>query len=365
MDVKVITRHAPSNYGSLLQSIATMKIFERLGHKCEIIDYRRDDERGLKAVLTTLNGKEGWNGGLVKRLAYILSRYPEERLAEIKFNNMRRHYLKMTGLCRNMDDLSRLSADVFVTGSDQVWGPTLNGHYDEAYFLSFVKNTRRVAYAASFGRTLFTDEIACEYKRFLSQYDAIAVREDAAVKTLQDWGLNCVGQVLDPTLLLTGEEWEAFIKRRRIKGDYALVYQLHNNPEMNVLAERLARHHGLPLYRVSPTLHQIKRGGKFVYLPQVEDFLSCIRYCKLMVTDSFHGTAFAINFNRQFVEVLPNNSTGSRNQSILRLTDLQSRIASNLGDYFLSDDKIDYKHVNEILHSERGKSMEIIKRILS
>ena len=364
MNIKIITRHSPSNYGSLLQSIAAVKIMERLGHECEIIDYKRDDERGLKFILTSLRGKASWNGGIAKKIAYVLARYPEEKLAEMKFDTMRSRYLKLTHPCHDINDLEKLTADVFVTGSDQVWGPTLNGHYDEAYFLSFVKDKPKVAWAASFGRTDFTDETVSEYKRFLSCYDAIAVREDIAVKTLYEWGINCAGQVLDPTLMLTGEEWAKFIKRRRIEGDYALVYQIHNNPEMDVYAERLARHYGLPLYRVSPTLHQMRRGGKFVFLPQLSDFLSCLRFCKILITDSFHGTAFAINFNRQFVEVLPNNSTGSRNQSILRLTGLQGRIALNHDDFSFLDDKIDYKHVNEILHDERIKSMEIIKEIL-
>lgn len=134
MDIKVITRHAPSNYGSLLQSIATITILEHLGHTCEIIDYIRDDEHGLKAVTTSLNGKQGWNGNPLKKLAYIALRYPEEKKAELKFSRMRKKYLKLTGRCRTHEDLRLLDADVFMTGSDQVWGPTLNGRYDEAYF---------------------------------------------------------------------------------------------------------------------------------------------------------------------------------------------------------------------------------------
>ena len=147
MDIKVITRHAPSNYGSLLQSIATITTLERLGHKCEIIDYIRDDEHGLSAVKTNLNNKQRWSGNSLKKLAYIVLRYPEEKKAELNFREMRRKYLKLTQLCRTHDDLKRLDADIFMTGSDQVWGPTLNGHYDEAYFLSFVKDKRKIAYA--------------------------------------------------------------------------------------------------------------------------------------------------------------------------------------------------------------------------
>lgn len=152
MDVKVITRHSPSNYGSLLQSIATVHVIERLGHQCEIIDYQRKDERGLKGVLTQLNCKGGY-GNLLKKLAYIAIRYPIEKYAQVKFDRMRKCYLKMTKRCSSHKDLAKLSADAFMTGSDQVWGPMMNGYYDSAYFLQFAQdNVRKLAYAASFGK---------------------------------------------------------------------------------------------------------------------------------------------------------------------------------------------------------------------
>lgn len=364
MDIKVITRHAPSNYGSLLQSIATQTVLERLGHRCEIIDYVRDDEYGLKAVITDMNNKRNRFGGAVKRMIYVMMRYPEEKCAEVKFDVMRQHYLKLTRRCSMYEDLARLDADLFMTGSDQVWGPTLNGHYDGAYFLSFVKNKPKVAYAASFGRTEFTPQTIEEYKHLLSRYDSIAVREDSAVNLLKQMGIKCAGQVLDPTLLLTGDEWARYISHN-VNGRYVLVYQLHNNPVLSDYAVRFAHYVGLPLYRVSPTFHQFWRGGKFVYLPDLGDFLSYIKNSTYMVTDSFHGTAFALNFNRQFIEILPNNKTGSRNQSILQLTDLQNRIVTDYGDLSIAERKIDYARVNAILAEERRKSMEIMKELCS
>lgn len=364
MDIKVITRHAPSNYGSLLQSIATVTILERLGHTCEIIDYIRDDEHGLKAVTTVLDGKQGWNGNLLKKLAYIALRYPEEKRAEMKFSRMRKKYLKLTGRCRTHEELKQLDADVFMTGSDQVWGPTLNGRYDEAYFLSFVKDKPKTAYAASFGRTDFTPQVLSEYKKLLSAYSGIAVRENSAVDLLAQMNIPCAGQVLDPTLLLTGEEWGKWIEKD-VQGKYVLVYQLHNNPALSDYAVRFARHVGLPLYRVSPTFHQCRRGGKFVYLPDLSEFLSYIKHSTYFITDSFHGTAFALNFNRQFIEILPNNKTGSRNQSILQLTGLQDRIVTDYDNLSISNRKIDYESVNAVLRCEREKSMSIMHDLCS
>lgn len=363
MDIKVITRHAPSNYGSLLQSIATQRIIESIGHDCSIVDYIRDDERGLKSVITALDRKTEWSGNILKKLLYIALRYPEERYAEHKFTRMRKNCLKLTDRCSTHKDLERLSADIFVTGSDQVWGPTNNGRYDEAYFLKFVQKGQRVAYAASFGRTNFDDTTISEYIQMLSGYNQIAVREDTAVKMLETMNIGCRGQVLDPTLLLTDKEWSDMAEEKSINRDYVLVYQIHNNPQLDDYAIRFARHVGLPLYRMSATLHQIKRGGKFIYLPDWRKFLSLIQHCRYFITDSFHGTAFALNFNRQFIEILPNNSTGTRNQSILQLTGLQDRIVTNYNTFSIADTNIDYEVVNHILSTERQKSISILKQL--
>lgn len=217
MNIKVITRHGPSNYGSLLQSIATVKKIEEFGHQCEIIDYQRVDERGLNGVLTQLKAKDGF-GNPLKKLAYIAIRYPIEKFAQVRFDKMRKKYVKMTSRCSSHVDLKKISADAFITGSDQVWGPMMNGVYDSAYFLQFVgKDSRKLAYAASFGKTKFDESTVVAYKKMLSEYDKIAVREKSAVSLLEEWGLdNCLGQVLDPTLLLDSKSWKDLLVSRMI-----------------------------------------------------------------------------------------------------------------------------------------------------
>lgn len=370
MNVKVITRHSPSNYGSLLQSIATVKTIEGLGHDCSIIDYQRPDERGLKGVLTLVNCKAGF-GNPLKKLAYIAIRYPIEKFALVRFDRMRKKYLKMTSRCSSHVDLKKISADAFITGSDQVWGPMMNGVYDSAYFLQFVgKDSRKLAYAASFGKTKFDESTVVAYKKMLSEYDKIAVREKSAVSLLEEWGLNnCLGQVLDPTLLLDMSQWtnllikkNDFDKYKDLK--YILVYQIHNDPKLSGYAKRLAKHTGMELLRVNPMLHQALRGGKFICSPDLSEFLSLVANASCIVTDSFHGTCFSINFGKQFIEILPNNATGTRNQSILELTGLSDRILCDFNDYSLVDKVIDYSKVNELLEVERRKSLEVIRSMI-
>lgn len=363
MNVKVITRHAPSNYGSLLQSIATIKAIEGFGGHAEIIDYRRKDERGVRKVWTEARRK---SGNLLKQCLYTTIRYPIERLAEKRFDRMRVKYLNTTEICSTHIDLEKLKADVFMTGSDQVWGPMVNGTFDAAYFLSFVHTGKKVSYAASFGKTGFEQAIVYEYKKMLSLYDKVAVRENSAVTLLKSWGLdNCIGQVLDPTLLLTGDEWRKFFNfEKSTRRPYVLVYQLHNDPKLSAYAKDLASEMGMELVRVNPFFHQAYRGGHFVCCPDVSDFLSLIDGSSMMVTDSFHGTCFAINLNKQFVEVLPNNATGTRNQSILELTGLSCRIVTEFADFSMVHKNIDYNSVNDILAKERIRSKAIMKELL-
>lgn len=363
MDVKVITRHGPSNYGSLLQTIATQRVIESMGHRCEIIDYQRDDERGLRSIMTQLSKKPGWNDNPLKKAIYVAMRWPMEALAQRKFDAMRRRHIVMTPRIATADGLKGLDADVFMTGSDQVWGPVAAERYDGAYFLDFVDGRRKVSYAGSFGRTVFDDDTLARYRDMLSRYDAIAVRENAAVDTLRGMGIEAAGQVLDPTLLLDAHEWGRMIGRDE-PGRYVLVYQLHNNPALDRYAVRVAERLGLPLYRVSASLHQARRGGRFKFLPDLGGFLSYIKNAECMVTDSFHGTAFAINFNTPFIEILPGNGTSSRNQSILQLTGLQNRIVTDMEDFSILDRQIDFRPVNEIIAREREKSLAMMRQLI-
>lgn len=369
MNVKVITRHGPSNYGSLLQSIATLRIVEQLGHECTIIDYQRKDERGLNMVLTQLSQKSGFTNPL-KKIAYVAARYPIEKLAQSRFDCMRHKYLNLTPRCSNHQDLEQLDADIFLTGSDQVWGPTMCGIYDTAYFLQFIpKKAKRFAFAASFGKTMFDEQTEDAYKQMLSTYNGIAVRESSAVKLMEKWGLNnCFGQVLDPTLLLDTTEWARLMISDDIQNKYEgkkyiLVYQIHNDPKLSQYANELAAKIGLTLIRVNPFMHQRFRGGRFINCPDASEFLSLFKNATYIVTDSFHGTCFSINFNKQFIEILPNNATGTRNMSILTLTGLSGRIVTDFHDFGIINDMIDYTLVNDILKKERMRSINILRSL--
>ena len=365
MRIAVITRHAIANYGSLLQAMATQHVIESMGHTCEIIDYVRDDESYSQHEKTILKRKSEWNDNPIKRGLYLCIRQPESILAGRKFEKAQNKYLKLTPRYANKEELlSKVPvADVYMTGSDQVWGSVGDGSCDSAYCLSFTKDgDKRIAYAASFGHTDMTSELEDYYKKWLSRYAHIAVREDSAVSIVKNLGMDAY-QVIDPTLLLDSDFWKMFevpIKQKK----YVLVYQLHNDKRLGEYALKVANAMRLPLMRISTSFHQITREGKLVWCPEIGEFLSYIRNAECMITDSFHGTAFAINFNTPFVEVLPNNNTGTRNMSILKLTGLSNRILQDETNIGLAREKIEFNNANNILKEKRIESMRILKRMI-
>ena len=362
MKVAVITRHAITNYGSLLQAYSTQKVIESLGHSCEIIDYIRRDESYREHEKTLLKRKPNWYSNPLKRIIYLGLRQPESIAAGKKFEKERTELLNLTKLYESPEEIKQNPpvADVYVTGSDQVWGPIENGEYDDSYCLSFVDG-KKISYAASFGRVEMNQNLEAYFKKWLREYTYISVREDSAVSLLNKIGLYSK-QVLDPTLLLDSSFWDKLLTPIKQK-KYVLVYQLHNDKKIGEYAKKVAKEKGLPLVRISTSLHQIVRPGKFVWCPSIGEFLSYIKNAECMITDSFHGTAFAINFNTQFVEVLPNNNTGTRNMSILKITGLSNRIAVDY-DIKISQEKIDFTNANNVLAKEREKSIKCLEEML-
>jgi len=369
MKVAVITRHAVLNYGSFLQTYATQKIIEQLGYECEIIDYIRKDEHYSVIEKTLLRPKPQWNKSWVRKAVYLALRQPESFIAGKKFEEHRIKYLNLSKRYSSAQELKQdlPQTNCFMVGSDQVWGPVGAGVLDDCYFLSFVdKGGYKFSYASSFGRIDYSIDEENHMGDLLKRFNLRLVREDSAIDRLKKMGLEAE-QVLDPTLLLDRDSWLSKAHEQNInkgKSGYILVYQLHKDSRLGQYAKELAKQKGKKLFRVSPTLHHITRPGRFVYCLDPFKFISVLSNAGYLITDSFHGTAFAINLNIPFVEILPNDGTGTRNMSILRMTGLTDRVLSDYNDYALADKKIDFEGVNIKLQKERSKSLQLLKEML-
>ena len=365
MKIDIITRHSVPNYGSLLQSYATQKAIEELGHESEIINYTRYDER-YENLATTKKKKKKWNNNFILRLIYKMIQTPNYKKMYKKFEQYRNGFLKETeNEYGSLEELKKNPpiADVYCSGSDQIWGKIGKSEYDKAYFLEFVENKKCIAYASSFGKTDLNENLNKNLNNLLRKYNKILVRENTAKDLLLAKNINNVEQVLDPTLLLDRKQWDKIADKasKKVNYDYVLVYQLHYNKEFEKYAKEMAKRKKIKLIRISPAIHQITRPGKFIYLPTQYEFVNYFKNAKYILTDSFHATVLAIIFNKKFIDILPSNKTGTRIESILQLFEINNRILKQYDNYKIIDEIIDYEKVNNIILEERLKSLDLLK----
>ena len=366
--IAIITRHAVANYGSILQSFATQSILDKLGYDSKIIDYIREDEKGGKIVKVKLQGNSvgKMNKNFLNKIIYVISQFPNYEYSYRKFKKFRKRLLNQTKEYSTIEELKNNcpKADIYMTGSDQVWGEIGGDCYDPVYFLDFVPDKSKcISYSASFGKEKISDKLLKNLPTLLNKYSDIMVREQSAVEIINKNTSKKSELVLDPTLLLNREQWESKAQGKLKYEKYILIYQLHKNKKFDDYAKEVAKKMGLPLLRIGPSINSITRSGKFIYMPTPENFLKYLKNATLLLTDSFHGTVFSLIFNKQFIEILP-GETSTRVINILKLTNLTDRILQDYNDFSLINTKINFEDANKILEKERNKSIIKLKDTL-
>lgn len=360
----VITMHRIYNYGSVLQTYATQKVLEDTGVSCEIIDYISPYRAKLPLFLEyppRLEGKK------LKKILYYAAKIPSFILKDITFGGFIKKHIKLSSKQYIInDDLLKNPprADIYVTGSDQVWNSKYNHGVDGSYFLNFAeKEAKKIAFVASFGRESLSKKEQDQVMPMLREYSSISVREDSAVQILEKMGLDSVC-LIDPTLQVDKEDWLRLAANRKVKGKYLLLFLLYNEDNgATEYAVKVAKEKNLKLVKLSWELKKPKNVDVLFTHRSPEVFLSLFANADCIVTNSFHGVAFSINLNRQFVFV-PRSEFNGRIESLLRLTGLISRKITDIHDLEIASEVIDYSEVNEILRNERERAKEYLQSVI-
>lgn len=350
--IAVITLHFVRNYGSVLQTYATQYIFEKLGYDVEIIDYTRPNAR------SEATGKKGSN--ILKRAVYTGWKAVENYFRNRVCVDFLEKYVHLTRKYENNQELTAdpPKADIYITGSDQTWNSEYNGGVLPEYYLDFApEGCKRIGCSVSIGMDSFPDEEKNQVKAYVEKYNAISVRERQAKYILENLGYPYVEHVIDPTLALNWDDWKPLIAKNRIKTKYILIYKLNKNPALEAYARMLAEKTGCKIVRATYWLSNLFHGGKCVFCPEVGEFLSLIDNAEYVLTDSFHCTAFSLNFHKKFFVFYPGKYS-SRLQSILELTGTEHRVIKETSD---CPNEIDFFHVDEVFLRERTRIAEFIK----
>lgn len=363
MRVGVLTFHNAHNYGASLQALALQRVLKDL--KCEpvlihyhpaVIDdlYQPIHEKGVKRVL--------------KKTKMRLRKRPRARLKKYKrYQTFIKKNFNLLGNYVNADELkeNELGLHAYITGSDQVWNPTHTGGYDKAFTLEFVKKAKKISYAPSVGTAKVEEIYREDYKRSLSTFDSISVREESVKADIEELSGLPVSVVLDPTLLLDRKAYEVYKKPTPFKEKYILVYMMEKNKKMIALVNKISKTTGYPvIQRKLPGVFVNECGSFYTHDPG--EFLGDIAGAEFVITNSFHGTVFSILYEKPFLSML-HSGTGARTVDLLTSLSLESHIIYD-PDEFRELERMrikDVEKVKEKIAELRKESIEFLKKSLS
>lgn len=363
MKIGILTQPLYSNYGGLLQAWALQKTLIGMGHEAIIINrvqgksniplWRRI-ARKIKHILLVYLGKRKNYIPVTEDLRiysekYILpfkkKRYLGTISPELKSNDELRKYIEKEVF------------DAYVVGSDQVWRPMYSPHI-MTYFLDFLIDNRKVkkiAYAASFGVDYWEfskHETECA-QALAPLFDVITVRESSGIPLVETY-LNChASQVLDPTMLCCKEDYVELIKKTTCQLKKSprgiFCYVLDKSPIIEEAIENCIETTGmLPFFCNSEKpITQLESDDDKTkcIVPPIEQWLNSFQKAELVITDSFHGTVFAIIFNKPFWVIINKERGAARFYSLLNQFGLEDRIIRNNENVDWRDD-IDWTGVN-------------------
>lgn len=310
--IKTITCHNVYNYGATLQAYALQTYLQSLGNEVEIIDYAPRYHSWScwnipeNSTVYKLASKNMFIHFLYACHRWIKHKRETNLIREKKFDEFDKKYLRLTTKHYiNYEQLKQdpPKADIYIAGSDQIWNPVGGTGLDPVFYLNFGEaGIHRISYAASFGVSILNEHQKDIIKNYLSSMDNISVRESTGLNILKSLNINSGMQVLDPVFLLDKATWLQFIggTKKVVEGNYVLIYDFfQDDPNIQKLAFELKIMTGFNIVSVN-------NSGKLPYADvNISDaspleFLSLINNANVVISNSFHATAFSIILNKEF-----------------------------------------------------------------
>ncbi len=363
MKVGILTFPNSTSYGAALQMYALYRAVNKLGHEVEIINYHNEY---MKAERHISHGKSTKPIALLKKHTSRMlhnNLYSKFRKFEKKniFLYPDHALIKKAGLA---DIGKRYNA--VICGSDQVWNPDITDS-DLSYFLDFCGDeTKRISYAPSFGVESLSDGLFESATKELNQFSAISVREKSGQALVKQMIGIDVPIVVDPTMLISQEEWEELEeKNSKKRGDYILYYTVKGSKHLFDKCREFAKKTGLKMIVIGGNfVKKIKNRDPFVEFAidiSPSEWLSLVHHARYVVTNSFHGTAFSIIFRKDFYLEL-SAITNSRLTNIVDMFGLGDRVVPKDSPIMPSD--ADYSKAEEVLSKVQKESLDYLKNAL-
>lgn len=378
MKIGILTLPLNSNYGGVLQAFALQTILKRMGHDVSEIELKKNLRWQYPPLwkMPLSFGKRFLLKYIVRRKnqKILLERY-ERKVYPLLVHDILEFiskYIKQFKVDKFIDCKGKF--DAWICGSDQIWRykyhPFFEGDIANVY-LKFLgdDSCKRIAYAASFGTDNweYPAKETAECKKMIQKFDAVSVREETGVKLCSTYYDIKAKHVLDPTMLLSKDDYVALIEKSDVpksKGNL-FCYILDNTEEKMNVVKNIEKQRHLSSFFMNGDCGNLAEDLEKRIQPPVESWLRAFYDSEFIVTDSFHACVFSILFHKQFL-VIGNKDRGlARIHSLLSMFGLEDRLTSDTGLDINRIKTIDYDRVDEILAKHREESRTFLIQALT
>ena len=358
------TFHFAHHYGAQLQAYATMKAIQDFGASCEVIDYRLPHTTRTNGLFKKSTAVRDMMSDAHTALHYAAFKRRYNRFEAFVTEHMNLSEKRYTTIAEL--EANPPAYDVYVAGSDQIWNPYIyeDKAFDRAMMLDFVKEGRRISYAPSLGVPHLPEEYAEKLCNYVEPFSALSAREKRGRDLIHTITGRTPHLVLDPTLLLTGEEWGTLANPPEIQGPYILCYFISDSSEIAPYAQELSARTGYPIVQLAGARRKIPGSSKMIFDAGTKEFLGLFQNAAYVCTNSFHGAVFSVQFQKNFFTCMSpkerNEPTHSRIYSLLSRLGATDRIVGLEGAASV-DTPVDYEKVNQNLALARADSLAYLK----
>ncbi|MBR4949336.1 MAG: polysaccharide pyruvyl transferase family protein [Clostridia bacterium] len=361
--IGLLTWHYFSNFGSMLQAYALLNTLKQMKFNAVFINYR--------------DLKYGKSSGYKNKIKHLLSKFkvvlPKKYRERFyyPFISFSEGYLNQTEYIWDKEKLSSFSEkfDAIICGSDQIWAPNV---FNPIYMIDFAdgKKVRKISYAASIGLSDIPDDLCDEYKKLLSDFTSVSVRENTGMELLEDKCGIKSKVVLDPTFLLDIEKYKKIEKMPSgfdKNKEYVFCYFLNGDNDYFRTVKNYAEENNLFVYGVSSDSKD-SSNMKIVENIGPREFLWLIHNAKMVFTDSYHGTIFSLLFHKDFrtFKRFKSEDKICQNSRIFQLGE-----KFGISDFIIDSDskincslKVDYDTFEEKLKAEKEDSLNYLRKAL-
>lgn len=346
-------------YGGALQCYALQRVLRSMGHEVHVINRKWGEFKSENRKLAISDLKQKLHNTIV---------------SDPFLRFYKRNYSFTEAVCseKNLENLgTKKNFDIIIVGSDQPWNPDCIKTMGYYFYLDWVSpEVKKYAYAVSYGKDYFpaTEEEIKAIKAILETYKAISVREKSGIVISKNlFGIDAK-QCLDPTLLLTGNDYASLIVDKQLSQDYICEFFLDPTLEKYQFVSVIAETEHLKIVDNNPPMPKNKIQRYFYRRRSISQWLRNIRDSKYVITDSFHGTVFSLLFHKRFISINNKKRGAARFESLLSMTGLLDHLqdidnVAMEATYSILREDIDYDKVDAVLSGLKQTSLSFLKEI--